>query len=89
MRVLMHLRLDDGNDRTFFFVYCGATVDGEGAPSVVFNHAQELVELGLDVPQITRVFLRLKQLGLAVEPVYSVEQAVKTLKTLKGGAADA
>ena len=28
MCVLMHLRLDDGNDRTFFFLYCGAMVDG-------------------------------------------------------------
>ena len=61
----------------------------EGAPSVVFNHAQELVELGLDVPQITRVFLRLQQLGLDVPAVYTPQQAVEALAKLRGGKSDA
>jgi hypothetical protein len=41
--------------------------------------------MGLDIPDITRVFLRLKQMGLAVEPVYTMEQAVETIKKLKEG----
>ena len=57
----------------------------DGTPDEVFVHAQELVELGLDIPEVTRVFLRLRQLGLPVEPVYSPQQAVDALKKLKGG----
>ena len=41
--------------------------------------------MGLDIPDITRVFLRLKQMGLNVEPVYTMEQAVATIKKLKEG----
>ena len=41
--------------------------------------------MGLDIPDITRVFLRLKQMGMNVEPVYTMEQAVETIKKLKEG----
>ena len=41
--------------------------------------------MGLDIPEITRVFLKLQQLGLDVKQVYTVEQAVVELKRLKGG----
>jgi energy-coupling factor transport system ATP-binding protein len=51
----------------------------------VFRNAEELEQIGLDIPQITRVFLRLRSLGLPVEPVYTMEQAVATLKKLKEG----
>jgi len=61
----------------------------EGTPDSVFAHAQELVELGLDVPQITRVFLRLRQLGLDVPPVYTPHQAVEAMEKLRGGKSDA
>ena len=61
----------------------------EGTPDHVFAHAQELVELGLDVPQITRVFLRLRQLGLDVPPVYTPHQAVEAMEKLRGGKSDA
>ena len=57
----------------------------DGAPSAVFARADELMEMGLDIPDVTRVFLRLRQLGLDVEPVYTVEQAVMALSRLKEG----
>ncbi|MBQ3251705.1 MAG: energy-coupling factor transporter ATPase [Oscillospiraceae bacterium] len=57
----------------------------DGAPGAVFARADELVEMGLDIPDVTRVFLRLRQLGLDVEPVYTVEQAVMALSRLKEG----
>ena len=41
--------------------------------------------MGLDIPDVTRIFLRLRQLGLPVEPVYTMEQAVAALAKLKGG----
>ncbi len=57
----------------------------DGTPEQVFIHAQELLDMGLDVPEITRVFLRLRQLGLDVPNVYTVEQAVRVLTQMKGG----
>ena len=67
----------------------GAHLAMDGTPEQVFARAEELVEMGLDIPEITQVFLNLKKMGLPVTPVYSGEQAVAQLKTLKGGAAHA
>ena len=63
----------------------GSKLAMDGTPDEVFRHAQELVDMGLDIPEVTRVFLRLKELGLPVEPVYSIEQAVAALKRVKEG----
>ena len=61
----------------------------DGTPEQVFSRADELLEMGLDIPDVTRVFLRLRQLGLDVPQVYTVEQAVAVLTGLKGGAGNA
>ena len=63
----------------------GAHVAMDGKPMEVFTRAEELVEMGLDIPDITRVFLALKQRGLPVEPVYTMEQAVSALCAIRGG----
>lgn len=57
----------------------------DGTPDQVFRHADELEAMGLDIPQITRIFLRLRAMGLPVEPVYTMEHAVAALKKLKEG----
>ena len=67
----------------------GAQLAMDGTPKEVFEHAQELLEMGLDIPEVTRVFLKLQQLGLPVNQVYAIQQAVAELKRLKGGAAHA
>ena len=60
----------------------------DGTPADIFSRSEELIEAGLDVPQVTQVFLELKKRGLPVDPsVYTVEQAVAQLKALKGGCA--
>ena len=64
----------------------GSHLAMDGTPAEVFTRAEELVEMGLNIPQVTRVFLELKHLGLDVEPVYTIDQAVKALKKIKGGA---
>ena len=64
----------------------GSNLAMDGTPAEVFTRAGELVEMGLNIPQVTRVFLELKRLGLDVEPVYTIEQAVKVLKAIRGGA---
>lgn len=55
-------------------------------PANVFSRAEELMEMGLSIPQVTKVFLELKKLGVNVENVYTIAQAVEALKALKGGA---
>ena len=70
-------------------VLCDAHLAMDGTPQEVFNHAQELLDMGLDIPEITRVFLKLQQRGLPVNQVYTMEQAVAELKRLKGGRVNA
>ena len=65
----------------------GSHLAMDGTPAEVFARAEELVAMGLNIPQVTRVFLELKKLGLDVEPVYTLQQAIETLTALKGGAA--
>ena len=66
-------------------VMCDAQLAMDGTPKEVFTHAQELLDMGLDIPEITRVFLHLQKMGLPVEQVYTPEQAVEQLKKLKEG----
>ena len=54
-------------------------------PGKIFARAGELLDMGLDIPELTRVFMRLKMLGLDVPPVYTMEQAVNALQALKEG----
>ena len=61
----------------------------DGTPEQVFVRAEELLAMGLDSPPVTRVFLRLRELGLNVDPVFTLEQATAALAGLKGGNADA
>ena len=70
-------------------VMSGSKLAMNGAPLEVFAHAQELLDMGLDIPEITRVFLKLQQMGLPVNQVYTIEQAVAELQRVKGGNAHA
>ena len=63
----------------------GSHLAMDGTPAQVFQRAEELLEMGLNIPQVTRVFLELKKMGAPVEPVYTIEQAVAAIKKLKGG----
>lgn len=54
----------------------------------VFSRGEELEQMGLTVPAVTRVMLLLRRAGLAVDAdVYTVEQAVSRLLPLLGGEA--
>ena len=61
----------------------GSRLAMDDTPKHVFTRAQELLDMGLDIPDVTRVFLRLQQMGLPVEPVYTMAQAVAAIKDLK------
>lgn len=52
----------------------------QGTPRQVFQHGDELEHMGLGVPQLTRVFHRLRAMGADVDPsVYTLEQAKAAL----------
>ena len=58
----------------------------QGPPREVFRHGAELERMGLGVPQMTRVFNRLRAMGVDIGPsVYTIEQAkAAVLAKLKG-----
>ena len=53
----------------------------------VFSHAEELREMGLNIPEITQLFIRLREAGYNVDVnIYTHEKAkAELLKLLKGG----
>ncbi len=67
----------------------GAKLVMDGPPDAVFARSKELLDMGLDIPDVTRVFLRLKELGINVDPAYTMEQATEQVLCLKGGAGNA
>lgn len=60
-----------------------------GTPREVFARAEELLSAGLDVPQVTRIAMRLRDKGLPIDPaVYTVRDLEQELLALgKGGGA--
>ena len=66
-----------------------ATLAMDAAPKEVFCRARELVDMGLDIPEITKIFLHLQKMGVPVEPVYTVEQAAEQLRRIREGHAHA
>lgn len=60
-----------------------------GTVDEVYSHGEELKAMGLNVPEITDIFLKLKAKGVACRTnIYTVEQGVAEMKRLlEGGAA--
>lgn len=63
----------------------GSKLAMDAPPAQVFTHAEELTQMGLNIPQVTQVFLELKKLGLDVKNVCTIEQAAAEIRRLKGG----
>lgn len=64
--------------------------DGEipfsGTPAEVFSHDAELRSMGLGIPQVTRVFHRLREMGLDINPsVYTLAQAREAILAMQEG----
>ena len=52
----------------------------QGPPREVFRHGAELERMGLGVPQMTRVFSRLRAMGVDIDAsVYTIPQAKETI----------
>ena len=67
----------------------GSKLAMDAAPAEVFTHAEELVSMGLAIPQVTEIFLQLRAMGVDVSNVYTIQQAVAEIRRLKGGTAHA
>ena len=67
-------------------VLADAGVVMSGTPREVFRRAGELVAVGLDVPQVTRVAMALRQRGVDIDSaVYTVADLRRALNAVRGG----
>ncbi len=58
----------------------------DGTPEEIFRHGTELEKMGLDVPQITKVFMKLRDMGVPVEEsVYTVKYAKNLILEMLSG----
>lgn len=62
----------------------------EGAPEEIFRHGEALERMGLDVPSVCKLGMKLKEMGVVVpDEMFREEQAMQALLSLwKGGKAD-
>ena len=68
-------------------VFRDGTIPYSGTPQEVFSHGAELEKMGLGVPEMTRVFARLRDMGYQVPAsVYTVEQARDAILLARKGA---
>lgn len=68
----------------------GGSIEMFDTPSKIFENAERLSQIGLNVPQITQVCDRLRAAGMPLaEGIYTIEDAAwQTSKLLKGGSAE-
>ncbi len=67
-------------------VMCGGEILLSGTPSEVFASSTTLLSAGLDIPQVTRIINSLrKSYPELPASIYTVEQAVEAITSLKGG----
>ena len=79
-------RLSTIRDADRILVLKSAHVLMSGTPREVFARGDELMTAGLDVPQVTRVAMALRDKGIAINPaVYTVDELSKELVALKRG----
>ena len=84
--VVSHSMEDISRIATKILVMNGSRLAYYDTVKNVFSHADELLSMGLDIPQVTQLFLKLKNAGYNVRTdVYTVDEAKKELlKLLKG-----
>ncbi len=67
-------------------VLADAGVVMSGTPHQVFSRAQELMDVGLNVPQVTQVAMGLRRSGVDIDPaVYTVADLRRALNERRGG----
>ncbi len=82
--VVSHSMEDVAKLATKALVMNNGSVAMYGSIDEVYSRADELVTMGLNVPQITRIFMKLKAEGFPInENIYTVEQGVNEIIRLK------
>lgn len=82
--LVSHSMEDVAKIATKVMVINDKNVEMYGTVEEIFEHAARLIEIGLDVPQITKVFLGLKDRGLPVRTdIYTVQQGREELNRLR------
>ena len=70
-------------DRIIALANAGVVMSG--TPHEVFSRARELMDVGLNVPQVTQVAMELRRRGVDIDPaVYTVTDLRRALGALKG-----
>ena len=65
----------------------GSHVYMDGTPRQVFRRADDLEDVGLDVPQATKIALALRRMGLEIDTaVYTVDELEQALLSVRGEA---
>ena len=73
-------------ERLIVFDHGGVVMDG--TPEEVFSRPQELIQIGLAVPQSTAIAMALQEKGLALQgAVYTHEQLLTAIEAAKGATA--
>ena len=73
-------------ERLIVFDHGGVVMDG--TPEEVFSRPQELIQIGLAVPQSTAIAMALQEKGLSLKgAIYTHEQLLKAIEAAKGATA--
>jgi energy-coupling factor transport system ATP-binding protein len=84
--IVSHSMDDVAKYATKVIVMNSSRVEMSGTVDEVFEKASRLREIGLSVPQITEIFIKLREKGYPVsEKIYTVEQGYNELKKLFEG----
>ena len=84
--IVSHSMDDVARYATKVVVMNSARVEMSGTVDEVFEKSSRLREIGLSVPQITEIFIKLREKGYNVsEKIYTVEQGYSELKKLFEG----
>ncbi len=68
------------------YVFNDGKIDMTGTPDEVFSKGERLAEIGLTVPQVTKIAMLLREKGLAIsKDIYTVDKLKAELKALKEG----
>jgi energy-coupling factor transport system ATP-binding protein len=63
------------------YVFNKGNIEMQGDPDSIFAKGQILREIGLDVPEVTQIVLRLSELGLPLNPsIHTVKSAVEEIR---------
>ena len=83
--IVSHSMEDVAKVATKVLVMNDAEVFGYATVEETYARAEELMSIGLDVPQVTKVFMGLKKRGLDVRTdIFTVEQGVNEINRLRG-----